>query len=137
MIRNKQFHQLVQFGISGVAGFLVDAGIVALCTQAVGMRPIPSQAVAFSVAVTVTWLINRHWAFAEDASDKWVQELVRYVVANSFGAAVNNGVFAILVLTAMLFRRNPILAVAIGSLASMAFNFLSYKSLVFSKRYNT
>ena len=94
MIRNnKQFHQLLRFGISGVAGFLVDAGIVALCTYTVGMRPIPSQGVAFSVAVTVTWLINRHWTFAEHASDRWAHEWMRYVAANSVGAAVNNLVF--------------------------------------------
>ena len=71
MPRIKQLQQLIRFGISGVAGFLVDAGIVALCTQTVGMKPIPSQAVAFSVAVTVTWLINRHWTFAEHANEKW------------------------------------------------------------------
>ena len=131
MIRNKQFHQLVQFGISGVAGFLVDAGIVALCTKTVGTRPIPAQAVAFSVAVTVTWLINRHWTFAEHASDKWLHEWIRYVAANSIGAAVNNSVYAILVLTAVTFSKDPVLAVAAGSVAGMVFNYSSSNFLVF------
>ncbi len=131
MIRNKQFHQLLRFGISGGAGFLVDAVIVALCTQIVGMRPIPSQAVAFSVAVTVTWLINRHWTFAEHASDKWLHEWTRYVAANSVGAVVNNSVYGTLVLTATIFSKNPVLAVAAGSVAGMGFNFASSKTIVF------
>jgi len=56
----------------GALWFLADAGIVALCTQSVGVRPIPAQTVAFSVAVTITWLINRHWTFAENASEIWL-----------------------------------------------------------------
>ena len=111
----------------------MDAGIVALCTRTLGMTPIPSQAVAFSMAITVTWLINRHWTFSEHASDKWVQELVRYVAANSISATVNNGVYAALVLAILFFRHNPILAVAIGSISGMIFNFISYKSLVFKE----
>ena len=131
MPRIKQLHQLIRFGISGVAGFLVDAGIVALCIQTVDMRPIPAQAVAFSVAVTVTWLINRHWTFAEHASDKWLHEWIRYVAANSIGAAVNNSVYAILVLTAVTFSKDPVLAVAAGSVAGMVFNYSSSILLVF------
>lgn len=131
MPRIKQLYQLIRFGISGVAGFLVDAGIVALCTQTVGMKPIPSQAVAFSVAVTVTWLINRHWTFAEHASDKWLHEWTRYVAANSVGAVVNNGVYGILVLTLTMFSSNPVLAVAAGSLSGMSFNFILSRFFVF------
>ena len=131
MIRNKQLHQLLRFGISGVAGFLVDAGIVELCTQTVGMTPIPAQAVAFGVAVTVTWLINRHWTFAEHASNKWLLEWTKYVAANSIGAAFNNAIYIPLVLTMVAFSKNPALAVAAGSLAGMAFNFAFSKLLVF------
>lgn len=134
MPRIKQLHQLIRFGISGVAGFLVDAGIVALCTKTVGTRPIPAQAVAFSVAVTVTWLINRHWTFAEHASDRWLHEWIRYVAANSIGAAVNNGVYVILVLTFIVFSKDPVLAVAAGSLAGLGFNFTSSKLVVFKPR---
>lgn len=134
IIKGKQFRQLLQFGISGVAGFLVDAGIVALCTNTAGMTPIPSQAIAFSVAVTVTWMINRNWTFAEHASAKWRQEWIRYVAANSVGAVVNNLVFSLLIVTMTLFRNNPTYAVAAGSVAGMFFNFTSSKKLIFKKR---
>ncbi len=134
MPRIKQIHQLIRFSISGVAGFLVDAGIVALCTQTVGMKPIPSQAAAFSVAVTVTWLINRHWTFAEHASERWLHELIRYLLTNSVGAAINNSVYIILVLTTIFFSEEPVLAVAAGSVAGMIFNFSLSKHLVFKKQ---
>ncbi len=131
MTQIKQLHQFIRFGISGVVGFLVDAGIVALCTQTIGMRPIPSQAVAFCVAVTVTWLINRNWTFAGHERNKWLHELTRYVASNSLGAAVNNGVYGMLVLTLTIFSRDPVLAVGAGSLAGMSFNFTLAKLFVF------
>mgnify|MGYP001626297784 CR=1 FL=1 len=114
-----------------MAGFIVDAGIVVLITQKLGLNPIVAQVIAFSAAVTVTWLINRHWTFAKYASDKWLHEWTRYVVVNSLGAAVNNAVYAILVLTVIIFSKTPVLAVAAGSLAGTVFNFASSKFIAF------
>ena len=114
-----------------MAGFIVDAGIVAFITQKLGLNPIVAQVIAFSAAVTVTWLINRHWTFAEYASDKWLHEWTRYVAANSLGAAVNNAVYAILVLTVITFSKTPVLAVAAGSIAGTVFNFASSKFIAF------
>jgi putative flippase GtrA len=131
MIPNKHLSEIVRFGISGVAGFVVDAGIVLLVTRVLGLGPIVAQVIAFTVAVTVTWLINRHWTFAEHASENWLHEWTRYVAANSVGAAVNNGVYVILVLTVALFSKTPVLGVAVGSLAGMGFNFSSSKLFVF------
>jgi len=86
--------ELVYFSIAGVAGFLVDAGIVWLFTMA-GADPFTAQMVAFTLAVTVTWLLNRRFTFAHHASPNWVREWMHYVAANSVGAIVNNGVYAI------------------------------------------
>ncbi len=109
----------------------MDAGIVAIFTGALGLGPIMAQAIAFTVAVTVTWLINRHWTFAEHASNRWAHEWTRYIAANSVGAAVNNGVYIILVFTVALFSKQPVLAVATGSLVGMSFNFAFSKLIVF------
>ena len=131
MILNKHLSEITRFGISGVAGFIVDAGIVVLFTRELGLGPIVAQVIGFTVAVTVTWLINRHWTFAEHASEKWLHEWIRYVAANSVGAAINNGIYAILVLTVVFFSKTPVLAVAAGSIAGMGFNFVSSKLMVF------
>lgn len=128
---NKRLSEIVRFGISGVAGFIVDAGIVLLFTLKCGLGPIVAQGIAFTVAVTVTWLINRNWTFAEHASERWLHEWTRYVAVNSIGAAVNNGVYAILVLTVVLFSKTPVLAVAAGSMAGMVFNFTFTRRNVF------
>jgi putative flippase GtrA len=131
-IQRKHIAEITRFGISGVAGFTVDAGIVAILTGALGLGPIIAQVIAFAVAVTVTWLINRHWTFARHASDRWLNEWTRYVAANSIGAVVNNSIYVVLVLTETIFSKNPILAIIVGSVAGMGFNFASAKMIVFT-----
>lgn len=134
MIRNKQHIQFIRFGISGVAGFITDASLVVLFTRTFSIGPIPAQIIAFSVAVTVTWLINRHWTFAEHTSDRWLYEWGKYVAANSLGAAANNAVYVSLVLTTAIFSKYPVFAVALGSVVGMVFNFASSKHLVFNHK---
>ncbi len=111
----------------------MDASIVWIFTR-VGVDPITAQAVAFTVAVTVTWLLNRRFTFAHRASPYWLREWLHYVAANSVGAVVNNGVYALLVLTIALFSKEPVLAVAAGSLAGLVFNFTASRALVFRLR---
>ena len=125
--------ELVLFSLAGAAGFLVDAGIVWVFTRA-GADPLTAQAVAFTVAVTVTWLLNRRFTFAYHASPNWLREWLHYVAANSIGAVVNNGVYVLLVLSMALFSREPVLAVAAGSLAGLVFNFTASRALVFRPR---
>ena len=125
--------ELVLFSLAGVAGFLVDAGIVWVFTRA-GVDPFTAQAVAFTMAVTVTWLLNRRFTFAHHASPNWLREWLHYVAANSVGAVVNNGVYALLVMTVALFSKEPVLAVAAGSLAGLVFNFTASRTLVFRPR---
>lgn len=122
--------ELVLFSLAGAAGFLVDAGIVWVFTKA-GAGPLTAQAVAFTVAVTVTWLLNRRFTFAHQASPHWLREWLHYVAANSIGAVVNNGVYVLLVLSMALFSREPVLAVAAGSLAGLVFNFTASRAWVF------
>jgi putative flippase GtrA len=125
--------ELVLFSLAGAAGFLVDVGIVWIFTRA-AVAPLTAQAIAFTVAVTVTWLLNRRFTFAHHASPNWLREWLHYVAANSIGAVVNNGVYALLVLTVATFSKEPVFAVAIGSLAGLIFNFTASRALVFRAR---
>ncbi len=125
--------ELICFSLVGMAGFFVDAGIVWVLTR-IGLDPIMAQIYAFTVAVTVTWLLNRKFTFAHRARHNWIREWLHYVAANSVGAAVNNGVYVLLVLTVALFSKEPVLAVAMGSLAGLIFNFTASRYLVFRAR---
>ena len=47
---------------------------------------------------------------------------------------VNNGVYVFLVLTVDMFSKEPVLAVAAGSLAGLVFNFTASRAWVFRSR---
>lgn len=125
--------ELFFFSFVGITGFITDAAVVFSLTS-IGANDILAQAIAFSISVTVTWLLNRKFTFAQHASPNWLRELVHYVAANSVGAAVNNGLYVVLILTMAIFSREPVLAVAVGSLAGLVFNFTASRTLVFRSR---
>lgn len=123
--------QLMLFSFSGVIGFAVDAGIVMAMIRLVGINLITAQIVAFMVAVTVTWAINRRFTFRNKKSLNKFKEWLKYLGANAFGGAVNNAVFTVLVINSFVFAKNPVLAIASGSFAGLLFNFSSAKILIF------
>ena len=122
--------EIVLFSLVGAAGFVVDAAIVWALTSN-GANAIIAQAIAFAVAVTVTWLLNRQFTFAQHASPNRLREWMHYAAANSIGAVVNNGVYVLLVLMVAMFTKEPVLAVAAGSLAGLVFNFTASRAWVF------
>lgn len=120
--------QVLSFGAVGVVGFAVNAGLVALLSGAAG--PEWAQIIAFPAAVTATWSLNRRYTF-RPRGDSLPREWLRYVLANALGWAANNGLFFALVLSSPFVHRQAVLAVAAGSLAGMAFNFVTSKWIVF------
>lgn len=103
MIKTKDILVLIRFGFAGIAGFLVDSIVVVIAIHVVGLGPIVAQAIAFTIAITVTWLINRHWAFSDYIKTSLVTEWSSYVAADSVGALVNNRVYVGLVAAVRIF----------------------------------
>jgi putative flippase GtrA len=120
--------QLFTFTIVGVVGFVVDAGIVESLKHCVG--PLAAQLVAFPVASSVTWALNRKFTFGASQLSI-VREWLRYVLANLLGWAANNGTYAWLIFQVSVTYQHPVIAVAAGSIAGMFFNFGASRLLVF------
>lgn len=125
--------QIWCFGLVGVAGFAVNAGLVEILARFIG--PVMAQIIAFPVAATVTWWLNRRYTFG--ASERTLlSEWLRYVLANSVGWLANNGVFLLVVFAFPIAYANPSIAVAAGSVAGMVFNFIGTRRIVFPPRRN-
>jgi putative flippase GtrA len=121
------------FAIAGTIGFLVDAGVLTALVF-IGGDPRPSRLLSFAAAVTVTWLVNRRLAFGDRAAKPSLMEFARYLGASALGAVINLVVYFVLVTYGAPFSTNPVLALAIATSVSMAFNFWIYLSVVFRKR---
>jgi|APCry1669189000_1035189.scaffolds.fasta_scaffold11254_2 putative flippase GtrA len=123
--------QLIRFGMAGVAGFLVDAGVLQ-ATLALGMSFYLGRVISFLAAATATWLINRRLTFAHAGQQPAsFREWWRYVGAMMVGGAVNYLVSA-LVFQGVLKAdpRSAIIAVAVGSIAAMVVNFIAARAII-------
>lgn len=126
------FGQVIRFGLVGTIGFVVDAAVLTLLMAPLfGMGPYGARVISFLAAATVTWALNRRFTFRDRSATGHGSQWARFVAANSVGAVVNYGTFAALVHGGGVFAEQPVLAVAAGSLAGMAFNFTASKLLVF------
>lgn len=129
--------EIFRFGIVGVAGFVVDAGVLTLGLH-IGAGPWLGRVLSYLVAATVTFSLNRVWTFrAAERSRPVSHDWGLFLLVNSVGFACNYGTYAALIAGVPFMRDAPVLAVAAGSLAGMTGNFLLSRRYVFRNRYST
>ena len=131
--------QMLRFGIVGGIGFLVDAGVLIVMLRA-GLDPYSGRVVSFLAAATATWILNRSFTFRRDSrSDRHpaghpMGEWLAYLGLMAIGGLVNYGTYALAVAFLDPVQRHPVIGVALGSIAGMAINFWSSKTLVFERK---
>ena len=122
--------QFMQFGMAGVAGFLVDTSVVYALRAPTGLYV--AGLAAYIAAVTATWWINRIWTFQSIVSaGPMHRQWARYAMANIPGFILNRGTYFILIASSTFSATYPVLAVAAGSIAGMFANFILSRALVF------
>lgn len=124
--------EIVLFAVSGVLGFLVDAGIVQVLVSLFDANPYVARVVSFLCAATATWAFNRHYTFAgKRRYAKRRDELSRYLVAMVGGFVLNYGTYVIVLWLLPLAHQWPVIGVAAGSAAGAVLNFLTSKFWIF------
>ncbi|MFT3812628.1 MAG: GtrA family protein [Acidovorax sp.] len=124
---------LLLFGAVGVAGLVVDIGVLTLLRDTLGVYG--ARLASFFAAATATWLLNRSLTFSDRsaAMGLW-SEYVRYMGLMLGGGAVNYATYSLL---AWKFSQAPLwlmLYVAAGSLAGMTVNYLSTNLWLYRQR---
>jgi putative flippase GtrA len=126
--------KFLRFALVGAAGFAVDASILALGLHVLGLNKYLARVFSFLSAATFTWVANRRFTFPEAAGSRGrAREWARFIAVNAVGGLVNYGVYATLVTFAAAPFSNPFLALAVGSLTGLAFNFFGSMFIVFRK----
>jgi len=121
-----------KFALVGTVGFIVDASVLTLVT-ALGIGPFLGRLISFAVAVTVTWYLNRVFTFA-DTDPRWLTQWGKFVSVNAIGGLINYGVYAVLVAFVPIVAEHLVLGVAAGSIAGLAWNFISSSKAVFNRK---
>lgn len=123
--------QFLRFGLVGALGFVVDTAIVYSTRPLLGLYW--GGAVAYLGAATTTWAVNRLWTFRTAPRAAAFRQWALFLSTNALGFALNRGTYALLVTAWDMAWREPIIAVAAGSLAGMALNFHFSRTIVFKK----
>lgn len=122
--------EFVKFALIGTAGFIIDAATLTLL-RAIGMGLLTGRVCSFLLAASCTWYGNRHFTFRRRPAAPAARQWPAFVAVNSIGAAANYATYAALVTTHPFVAQHPVLGVAAGSLAGLAWNFSLSRAVVF------
>lgn len=121
--------QFVRFGTVGVAGFVIDTGIVYGLRHQLGLYG--AGVVAYIGAATGNWLLNRLWTFRGQGTGPAHRQWAMFMLTNLVGFVLNRGTYAILVTFVAAAADQPVIATAAGAAAGMFVNFSLSRRLVF------
>jgi putative flippase GtrA len=123
--------QFGKFGMVGVAGLVVDTAVLYACLALPGVGFYMARLPSFLAAATATWALNRAFTFKGARHEPLIRQWARFIAANALGGVINYVAYASCIASGEPFTVHPVLAVAVGSLAGMLFNFTASKALVF------
>jgi putative flippase GtrA len=125
---------ILRFAAIGALGMPVDAGVLWLMTHRAGLDPYSGRIASWICAATFTWAGNRYFTFRGSRArgvTGTAKEWLRFLAANAVGGLVNVGLYSTLVRFAPPPANNLYVALVLGVLAGLVFNFTLSKKLVF------
>lgn len=124
---------LLRFAVIGALGMPVDWGVLQLMVHW-GTGPYLGRLISWLCAATFTWAGNRYLTFAASRSRglvATVREWGRFLAANAVGGLVNIGLYSVLVRFAPPPLNDLTVALVLGVLLGLLFNFTLSRKLVF------
>lgn len=125
------YRQFLSFSMVGAIGFVIDSATLHFLITHLGAGLYGGRVISYVVAASFTWALNRRFTFRQERSADSLAEWRRFLVANAAGGLVNYATYAILVTYSGMIAANPVLGVAAGSVAGLAFNFSASRYFVF------
>lgn len=121
--------QFVKFGAVGLTGLAIDTATVYALRDSMGLYA--AGLVAYVVAASGNWLLNRVWTFRGQGAGPAHHQWGRFMLANLVGFALNRGTYALLVTFMAAAADQPVIATSAGAIAGMFVNFYLSRRLVF------
>ena len=122
------WYQLIRFGLVGASGYVVNLAVFAVATQLGDVHHIAAAVIAFAVAVTNNFVLNRHWTFRATEGHP-APQAARFLTVSVAALGVNLVVLALLV-DVLSVSEIPGQALAVAF--AMPFNFLGNRLWTFT-----
>lgn len=125
--------QFIKFGLVGIVGFFVDSFALYSFMDFLMLDLYTGRIASYLIAATTTWALNRVYTFPHPKGNggKKRKQWSKFLLVNSIGGFINYGVYALLVSVYAIFTSFPVLAIAIGSISGLFFNFFLSRKMVF------
>jgi putative flippase GtrA len=123
----KLIAQFLKFGVVGVIAFFIDYGVLMLLSVGIGLDPVVSAAISFTVSVVFNYVASMRFVFThrEDLSKR--REFVIFVILSVIGLLINEAIMYVgiqaLGKSALAITVTKVIATAVV----MVWNFLSRK----------
>jgi putative flippase GtrA len=123
----KLIAQFLKFGVVGVIAFFIDYGVLMLLSVGIGLDPVVSAAISFTVSVVFNYVASMRFVFThrEDLSKR--REFVIFVILSVIGLLINEAIMYVgiqaLGKSALAITITKVIATAVV----MVWNFLSRK----------
>jgi dolichol-phosphate mannosyltransferase len=124
--------EFFQFALVGSSGFIVDLAVY-LILQMFGMSHTVARAISFWPAATWNWMLNRVMTFSHREKTAKSVQWGSFVSSSLLGFAVNYGTYYTLTTYVPFFQEHTIIALIIGVLMGMGFNFTLSNLFIFKK----
>ena len=126
--------ELVSFGKVGAIGFVIDASILMALFHVLSWGHYESRAISFSIAVAVTWYLNRKYTFKKYANKEKYREYITYFSVQLIGSLLNLVTYFTLISVINIMSVYPIVPLALGAGVAMLFNYYASRTWVFNGR---
>jgi putative flippase GtrA len=131
---NKNFIlKFLRFGVIGGVVFVFDACCFWLLLKVFGAPGI-ARALSVTLAMGLSWWLNRWFTFHADADRQSWTELIQFILSQLPGACVNSLTSVLAYHYLGYAMNNPWISVACGSCAGLSINFLMANFFVFKKK---
>jgi dolichol-phosphate mannosyltransferase len=121
--------QLVRFSIVGGSGYVVNLSVYVVLVTVLGVHYLPAAVLAFCVAVTNNFLLNRHWTF-KASHGRATFQAPRFLVVSLIALVFNLVVLELLVGVAGV---HEVVGQATAILAATPLNFIGNKLWSFGR----
>ncbi len=125
--------QFLKFGIVGLFGFGVDASMLYVGIDGLGLSRVTAGFFSFPFAVTATWIGNRFFTFRTARRDPLAKQWAKFAFVCAIGLLFNRGTYSLTVSLIPLVWRYPVMGLLAGTAAGMFFNFHASRKHVFER----
>ena len=131
----ENWRQLVQFGMVGASGFLINQAVFLSCYHALHIRYPIAYVLAFLVAFSNNFIWNRHWTFSGVRDQTHVaQQGLRFFLISGSSAAIGLGILKLIHDTGLSVTASELIAITLVVPLSFVGNKLWSFSSVSSSR---